>query len=168
MSVRKPAARAVLAVAATLAAAAVTGAPAARATGAERLPAVCVAHIYNGAGSLNVGVLTPEYPPYWDVTPPVGAWAYASGFATFTPNGRFDVTCTQSPGLQSDGETVWPAGTFTGTSTCSTARGGVGDGMGTGAKLYEGQANVTIVDDSHVSITCHGLNTGIGGSYSYS
>ena len=135
-------------------AAAFVGSPSARASGAERLPALCIANIYNGIATLNVGVLTPEYPPYWDVTAPVGAWVYASGYATFTPSGNVNVTRTQSPRVISIDE-QWPSGTFTGSAVCRTARGGESDARGTGAKLYEGRATVVTVADGHVTITCH-------------
>jgi len=120
------------------------------AVGAERLPAICVANIWNGIGSLNVGVWTPEYPKYWDVSPPVGAWATASGDATFTPSGRVNVRCVDSHRVLS---LEWPSGTFTGSTSCMTARGG--DDLGNGAKVYEGRAKVTTTKNGHVTITCH-------------
>jgi hypothetical protein len=122
------------------------------AAGAERLPAKCYANIWNGIGSLNVGVWTPEYPKYWDVSPPVGAWAIASGDATFTPSGRVNVRCVDSPSVLSL-DAQWPSGTFKGSTSCMTARGG--DDLGNGAKVYEGRAKVTTTKNGHVTITCH-------------
>ncbi len=118
----------------------------------ERLPARCYANIYQGLTSLSVGVWTPQYPKYWDVTAPVGAWAIASGYATFTPNGSVIVTCFDSPVVHSE-DVQWPSGPFIGSSNCQTARGG--DEAGNGAKVYQGRALVITNGNGHVIIICH-------------
>jgi hypothetical protein len=149
-------------------AAALAATPAVRAAGTQQLPATCIANIYdpgNGTSALDtlsVGIYTPEYPLYWDVTPPVGAWAMSTGLATVTPSGELNVSCSHTVSRYNDGSTDWPAGTFTRSVQCGTAIGG--DANGYGAKIYLGRGKVTIVGNGHesqpgyggqVTITCH-------------
>lgn len=134
--------------AAVLLGATLIGTPPAQADtkGATRLPAICIANIYESSytpllQTLSVGIWTPQYPAYWDVTPPEGSWAYSSGWAVLTPSGALNINCDHSDGLLV-GDGLWPIGTTTQRIECGTALGG--DPLGYGAKIYSGRGTVTV------------------------
>jgi hypothetical protein len=171
-----------IAVGALVAAALMTSLPArAGAGGAQHLDALCIANIYSrGPGipwmeTLNVGVVTSQYPLYWDVTPPFGAWAYARGSAVVTPSGELNVNCNTSTGflLETVGDAHWPIGKTTQKAPCFTALlpdQSPSNPMGYGAKTYGGEATVTIFNTGKAAsqsslygdttINCHMKYTG--------
>jgi hypothetical protein len=167
-----------VAVAALIAGASFTSLPArAGAGGAQHLEAQCIANVYSrGSDSpwmetLNVGILTAQYPQYWDVSPPDGAWAFAHGSAVVTPSGELNVNCNISTGYLvedvSDG-VHWPLGKTTRRAGCATALlpdQSPGNPQGYGARMYRGEATVTIfntgiaVSPGSASVTFYGDTT---------
>jgi hypothetical protein len=112
----------------------------------ERLPVTCYANILDGY--LAVGVLTPDYPAYWDLVPPVGSYAGAMGVGVFTPSGQANIVCNDDG--WTDGSAAW-APTLALRGTCFTGRGG--DAFGHFARLYSGQAT-TVVNQGTVHVSC--------------
>ena len=129
--------------------------------GVEQVPVVCGANYLDEPAEepLSIGILTPDFPPFWDLLPPVGSYAFATGVAVFTPSGQVNVVCHDNP--SDDGSPVWGPPPFTGSANCFTARGGDPEDVnGSGAKLYGGRGTV-VVNEGHVVITCHMTFQGI-------
>jgi hypothetical protein len=152
----------VAATAALLVPTASAGGGATGANGAEQLPARCEANFLAGPSyanpldSLQVGVLLPDFPQYWDLLPPAGGYAFASGRAVVTPSGAINVTCSAEPGFAVGIDPLrWPSGNFRMVAPAYTARGGDG-ALGIGALVYRGQATVTTnYEAGQVHITVH-------------
>jgi len=132
------------------------GPSAATARGVERMPAQCGANILDH--QLTIGIATPDstLPIGWDWLPPAGSYAYANGFAVFTPDRHMAVVCNQ------DGSTIYGSDWgkhYVGGAYCSLMRGGgVPLLPGIPTDVYEGRGVVS-VHGSHVLITCFGKFT---------
>src|SRR5262249_48030727 len=96
------------------------------AAGVERVPVTCYAVWIPGGGALDVGILTPDFPPWGEVVPdaplPTGG---ADGVAVFTPGGQTHAFCNDNPFTYSPFPDVsfgGGSGTFSGRGPAHTAR----------------------------------------------
>lgn len=121
-----------------------------RSAAAERIPLTCVANLNDTTG-LTAGFLAPDTPPYFDIVPPIGSYAGATGYGVFTPSGRMNIVCSQNSWI--GGGPDWGGTSFTGEGDCYLSRGGDSEGHGT--SLFTGHSTVTI-HDGRVDIRCHG------------
>ena len=133
----------------------VSATAAASAASADQVPATCVAYFYSGSDTLHVAVVLPDFPAYWDIgDDEASARAYATGYATLTPNGDITVDCSDNAAISDDGSHTWPSGRFRESIPDAwTARGG--DEFGNGAVVYTGRGTVSTDDTGQVVIRAH-------------
>jgi len=117
------------------------------ANGVQRMPVTCYAQFLTGVPSrqtLDVRIVTPLWPTYWDTVLPSGALTGATGFAVLTPSGQFNANCNVPSGvlLSVDGTTHWPTGSYTIPIDCWTVT--ADNPMGYFATEYRGHGMLTV------------------------
>jgi hypothetical protein len=135
-----------LAIASLVAVALMTSSPVG-ATGAQRMPVTCYAQFLAGMPNLqtlDVRIVTPQWPAFWDTVLPSGALTGASGNAVLTPSGQFNANCNVPSGilLSVDGTTSWPTGSYTIPVDCWTVM--ADNPMGFFAKEYRGHGTLRV------------------------
>lgn len=117
------------------------------ANGAQRMPVTCYAQFLHGTPNrqtLDVRIVTPQWPAFWDTVLPSGALTSATGYSVLTPSGQFNARCNVPSGVlfSVDGTTRWPIGSYTIPVDCWTA---IADNpMGYFAQEYRGHGIVAV------------------------